>query len=63
MSQSNSVKILVGATLLLACTALILFVSSTGEAIIPGLVGSVAVLGVAAGTLMLGTSDSDGRPV
>jgi hypothetical protein len=63
MSDTSNVKILFGAALLLAGTALILFVSSQGSPVIPGIMGSLAALGVALGTLLLGTSDADGRPV
>jgi len=63
MKQSDQLKVLFGAILLLAGTAIILFVSSAGEAILPGIIGTIAVLGMAAGALLLGISDSDGRPV
>lgn len=62
MSDSNKPKILAGAALLLVGTAIILYVSSAGEAILPGLIGSAAALGMAAGALLVGTSEG-GRPV
>ncbi|MEF8784389.1 MAG: hypothetical protein V5A45_00535 [Haloarculaceae archaeon] len=62
MSGANKTKILFGAALLLAGTAIILYVSSAGEAILPGVIGSVAALAMAAGALLVGTSEG-GRPV
>lgn len=62
MSEANQTKIFLGAALLLVGTAIILYVSSAGEAILPGLIGSVAALGMAAGALLVGTSEG-GRPV
>jgi hypothetical protein len=62
MSDSSKPKILVGAALLLVTTAIILYVSSAGEAILPGLIGSAAALAMAAGALLLGTSEG-GRAV
>jgi hypothetical protein len=62
MSDSNKPKILAGAALLLVGTAIILYVSSAGEAVLPGLIGSAAALGMAAGALLVGTSEG-GRPV
>ena len=62
MSDSNKNKIFVGALLLVVGTGIILYVSSAGEAILPGLIGSVAALAMAAGALLVGTSEG-GRPV
>lgn len=62
MNKASQTKILFGAALLLAGTAIILYVSSAGEAILPGLIGSVAALAMAAGSLLVGTSEG-GRPV
>jgi hypothetical protein len=62
MSDSSSTKIFVGAALLLAGTAIILYVSSAGEMILPGILGSAAALAMAAGALLVGTSEG-GRPV
>jgi hypothetical protein len=62
MSGANKTKILFGAALLLAGTAIILYVSSAGEAILPGVIGSGAALAMAAGALLVGTSEG-GRPV
>ena len=62
MSESSKPKILAGAALLLVGTAIILYASSGGGAIVPGLVGSAAALAMAAGALFVGTSE-EGRPV
>jgi hypothetical protein len=62
MTDASKPKILVGAVLLLVTTAIILYVSSAGEAILPGLLGSAAALAMAAGALLVGTSE-DGRAV
>ncbi len=62
MSNASKAKILAGAALLLATTAIILYISSAGEAILPGLIGSAAALAMAAGALLVGTSEG-GRAV
>lgn len=58
---TNTTKIGVGVVLLLISSALIL---GTGlqEVPLPAVVGSVAALGLAAGSLLVGTSEG-GRPV
>jgi len=62
MSDSSKPKIMAGAALLLIGAAIILYVSSAGELILPGLLGSAAMLAMAAGALLVGTSEG-GRPV
>jgi hydrogenase-4 membrane subunit HyfE len=61
--MNTTAKIGAGAVLSLVSAALILYVSFAGEPIIPGLIGSAAMLVLALGVLLLGTSGSDGRPV
>ncbi|WP_302080991.1 hypothetical protein [Salinibaculum rarum] len=62
MTETSTTKILFGGALLLAGTAIILAASSAGGVLLPGIVGSVAALAMAAGALLVGTSEG-GRPV
>jgi hypothetical protein len=58
---TNTRKIGLGVLLLLASTAIILGTGQLGSALHPAL-GSLAALGLAAGALLVGTSE-DARPV
>jgi len=62
MTETDSQKVLLGALLLLAGSAIIVAFGLGFSDTIPGLVGSVAAMGLAAGALLVGTSES-GRPV
>ncbi len=61
MSETDMRKVLFGAVLLVAGTAII-FGLGGGAADLPVALGSLAALGLAAGALLLGTSEP-GRPV
>jgi hypothetical protein len=61
--MNSSAKIGIGAVLSVLSAALILYVSSAGAPILPGIVGSVAALVLALGVLLIGTSENDGRAV
>lgn len=63
MSTTDREKILIGAVLVLVATAIVLAVSTGLVPGIPALIGSLAMLGLAAGALLIGTSESEGRPV
>ncbi|MHB9288362.1 hypothetical protein ACKVMT_15135 [Halobacteriales archaeon Cl-PHB] len=62
MSETDMRKVLFGAVLLVAGTAIIFGLSGSGAAGLPVALGSLAALGLAAGALLLGTSEP-GRPV
>jgi hypothetical protein len=57
---TDSTKFNVGAALLVVCGAAMVAI---GVLDLPLLVGSVAILGMAAGSLLVGTSGDKGRPV
>jgi len=57
---TDSTKFGIGAVLLAVCGAAIVGI---GVVDLPMVVASVAILGLAAGSLLLGTSGSGGRPV
>jgi hypothetical protein len=56
-------QVAIGAVLLLAGTAVILGVSAGVVPGIPALIGSAAMLAMAAGALLVGSSGESGRPV
>ncbi|WP_226012433.1 hypothetical protein [Halomicrobium salinisoli] len=58
---TDSRKVMVGSLLLLVSTALIMGTVQLGDAL-PALAASLATLGLAAGALLVGTSE-DARPV
>jgi hypothetical protein len=62
MENTDTTQVLVGAVLLLVGTAVILAVSGRFVPGLPEIAGSLAALGLAAGVLLLGTSDGE-RPV
>ena len=57
--SSNKTKLLAGAVLLVVCGAALVV---QGAVDIPTPIGAVAILGLAAGALLVGTSEG-GRPV
>lgn len=61
--SSNSTNLVVGGILTVLTSVVILYVSTQGEPIVPGIVGSVAALVMALGVLLVGTSSKEGRPV
>jgi fucose permease len=62
--MNSKMKIGIGAVLSLVSAALILYVSTQAEAeLIAGLLGAAATLVMALGVLLIGTSESEGRPV
>lgn len=60
MTQTDTRKVLLGAALLVAGT--VVLVSGQFTTALPGVLGSLAALGLAAGALLVGTSHG-GRPV
>jgi len=62
MSQTDSTQIVLGGLLLLAGSAILFAVSGGVTPDIPKAVGILAAVGLAAGALLVGTSDP-GRPV
>lgn len=62
MNQTDTRQVLLGALLLLVGSAIIVGVSGQFVSNVPLVLGSLAALGLAAGTLLIGTSDP-GRPV
>jgi hypothetical protein len=62
MLDTDTTQVLVGAALLLVGTVVILAVGGRFVPGVPGIIGSLAALGLAAGVLLLGTSDGE-RPV
>jgi hypothetical protein len=52
-----------GVVLSVVSSVLILYVSTAGAPILPGLLGSAAMLVLALGVLLIGTANSEGRPV
>ena len=62
--MDSKAKIAVGAILSLVSAAFIVYVSTQGAApLVTGLLGSAAMLVLALGVLLIGTSESEGRPV
>jgi hypothetical protein len=62
--MNSKAKIGIGAVLSLVSAAVILYVSAQAEAeLIAGLLGAAATLVMALGVLLIGTSESEGRPV
>lgn len=57
---TDSRKLGVGAVLLVVCSVIVLALGTTLD--VPLVAGSVGILGLAAGALLVGTSES-GRPV
>jgi Ca2+/H+ antiporter len=62
MTNSDTWKAPLGAVLLLIATAAIVAVSGQMVSNVPPVIGSLSALALAAGALLLGTSDTD-RPV
>jgi hypothetical protein len=62
METTDTTRVLVGAALLVVGTIVILAVSGRFVPGVPEILGSLAALGLAAGVLLLGTSDGE-RPV
>jgi hypothetical protein len=62
MANTDTTQVLAGAVLLLVGTAVILAVSGEFVPGVPEILGSVAAMGMAAGALLLGTSNGE-RPV
>lgn len=60
MSQTDIRKVVIGSLLLLAGTVIVFGGQLTAD--LPRIVGSLAMVGLAAGALLLGTSEP-GRPV
>jgi len=63
MVDTNRTQVAAGATLLLVGTVILLGTSGDVVGGVPAAIASVAALGLAAGALLVGTSNSSERPV